>query len=107
MLATKLVCKTCSQASDLVTDAESGEIICTNCGMVNSNDKAFQTSTAEWRAFDHKQMRDRSRVGMPMTLTRHDKGLSTVIGRPNKDASGKGLDDSMRSMMQRLRTWDH
>jgi transcription initiation factor TFIIB len=75
--------------------------------MVNSNDKAFQMNTAEWRAFDHKQMRDRSRVGMPMTLTRHDKCLSTVIGRPNKDASGKELDDSMRSMMQRLRTWDH
>jgi transcription initiation factor TFIIB len=52
-------------------------------------------------------MMDRSRVGMPMTLTRHDKGLSTVIGIPNKDASGKELDDSMRSMMQRLRTWDH
>ncbi len=107
MLTSKLVCKTCSQASDLITDAESGEIICTNCGMVNSNDKALQLNIAEWRAFDHKQMGDRSRVGMPMTLTRHDKGLSTVIGRPNKDASGKELDNSMRSMMQRLRTWDH
>jgi transcription initiation factor TFIIB len=107
MLASKLVCKTCNQASEVITDAESGEIICTNCGMVNSNDKAFQQNTREWRAFDYEQMKDRSRVGMPMTLTRHDKGLSTVIGRPNKDASGKGLDDSMRSMMQRLRTWDH
>ena len=75
--------------------------------MVSSNDKAIQQGTREWRAFDYEQMKDRSRVGMPMTLTRHDKGLSTVIGRPNRDASGKGLDDSMRSMMQRLRTWDH
>lgn len=107
MLKSKLVCKMCSQTSDVITDAESGEIICTNCGMVKSTDKAFQQSTPEWRAFDYNQMRDRSRVGMPMTLTRHDKGLSTVIGRPNKDASGKGLDDSMRTMMQRLRTWDH
>ncbi|MGH9979129.1 MAG: TFIIB-type zinc ribbon-containing protein, partial [Nitrososphaeraceae archaeon] len=47
MLASKLVCKTCSEASDLITDAESGEIICTNCGMVNSNDKALQLNTAE------------------------------------------------------------
>lgn len=107
MLKSKLVCKMCSQTSDVITDAESGEIICTNCGMVKSTDKAFQQSTPEWRAFDYNQMRDRRRVGMPMTLTRHDKGLSTVIGRPNKDASGKGLDDSMRTMMQRLRTWDH
>jgi transcription initiation factor TFIIB len=107
VLANKLVCKTCSQASEVITDAESGEIICTSCGMVSSNDKAIQQGTREWRAFDYEQMKDRSRVGMPMTLTRHDKGLSTVIGRPNRDASGKGLDDSMRSMMQRLRTWDH
>ncbi|HZA70094.1 MAG TPA: TFIIB-type zinc ribbon-containing protein, partial [Nitrososphaeraceae archaeon] len=64
MLTSKLVCKTCNQASDLITDAESGEIICTNCGMVNSNDKALQLNTGEWRAFDHKQMGDRSRVGM-------------------------------------------
>ena len=107
MLANKLVCKTCSQASEVITDAESGEIICTSCGMVSSNDKAIQQGTQERRAFDYEQMKDRSRVGMPMTLTRHDKGLSTVIGRPNRDANGKGLDDSMRSMMQRLRTWDH
>ena len=107
MLANKLVCKTCSHASEVITDAESGEIICTSCGMVSSNDKAIQQGTQERRAFDYEQMKDRSRVGMPMTLTRHDKGLSTIIGRPNRDASGKGLDDSMRSMMQRLRTWDH
>ena len=107
MLANKLVCKICSQASEVITDAESGEIICTSCGMVSSNDKAIQQGTQERRAFDYEQMKDRSRVGMPMTLTRHDKGLSTIIGRPNRDASGKGLDDSMRSMMQRLRTWDH
>ena len=69
--------------------------------------RQFNRVLEEWRAFDYEQMKDRSRVGMPMTLTRHDKGLSTIIGRPNRDASGKGLDDSMRSMMQRLRTWDH
>ena len=70
-------------------------------------DKSSQQVTPEWRAFDANQMGDRSRVGMPMTLTRHDGGLSTVIGKPDKDASGQGLDNSMRSMMQRLRTWDY
>jgi transcription initiation factor TFIIB len=106
MLANELVCKTCYKFADVITDAESGETICTNCGMVMSNDKSFQ-HTPEWRAFDANQMRDRSRVGMPMTLTRHDKGLSTVIGKPDKDASGQGLDSSTRSMMQRLRMWDY
>lgn len=107
MLANELICKTCYKSADVITDAESGETICTNCGMVISNDKSLQQITSERRASDANQMRDRSRVGMPMTLTRHDKGLSTVIGRPDKDARGQGLDNSMRSMMQRLRTWDH
>ena len=107
MLANELICKACYKSADVITDAESGETICTNCGMVISNDKSLQQITSERRASDANQMRDRSRVGMPMTLTRHDKGLSTVIGRPDKDARGQGLDNSMRSMMQRLRTWDH
>ena len=106
MLVNELVCKTCYKFADVITDAESGETICTNCGMVMSNDKSLQHDS-EWRAFDANQTRDRSRIGMPMTLTRHDKGLSTIIGRPDKDASGQGLDSSTRSMMQRLRMWDY
>lgn len=106
MLANELVCKTCYKFGDVITDAESGETICTNCGMVMSNNKSLQ-QTPEWRTFDANQTRDRSRTGMPMTLTRHDHGLSTVIGSPNKDAGGKGLDSSTRSMMQRLRMWDY
>ena len=33
-------------------------------------------------------------------------GLVTVIGKTNRDASGQKMDESMRSTMQRLRTWD-
>jgi transcription initiation factor TFIIB len=33
-------------------------------------------------------------------------GLSTVIGRENKDASGQKIDTVMRSKIERLRTWD-
>jgi transcription initiation factor TFIIB len=106
MLSNELVCKTCYKSADVITDADSGETICTNCGVVMSNDKSLQY-TPEWRAFDANQMRDRSRVGMPNTLTRHDQGLSTIIGRPDKDVTGKGLDSSTRSMMQRLRMWDY
>jgi transcription initiation factor TFIIB len=106
MLASELVCKTCYKSFDVITDAESGETICTNCGMVMSNDNSLQ-QTPQWCVYDANQTRDRSRMGMTMTLTRHDQGLSTVIGRPNKDAGGKGLDSSTRSMMQRLRMWDY
>ena len=40
------------------------------------------------------------------SLARHDMGLSTIIGRTDRDASGNILDAAMRSRMQRLRTWD-
>jgi transcription initiation factor TFIIB len=85
MLANELICKTCNKFSNLITDAESGETICTNCGIVINTDKSSQQITRERHAFDAIQ----SRVGMPLTLTRHDRGLSTVIGSPDKDASGQ------------------
>jgi transcription initiation factor TFIIB len=33
-------------------------------------------------------------------------GLATVIGKENKDSSGRQLDASMNARIQRLRTWD-
>ena len=87
-----------------VTDPESGELICRNCGLVIS-DKA-QESRPEWRAFTSEEANDRSRTGIPSSLARHDMGLSTVIGRTDKDASGRAIDISMRSTMGRLRAWD-
>jgi transcription initiation factor TFIIB len=36
----------------------------------------------------------------------HDMGLSTVIGATGKDATGKPLSASMKSSIDRLRTWD-
>src|SRR5579863_1890832 len=36
----------------------------------------------------------------------HDMGLATIIGPADKDASGKPLSASMKSTIERLRTWD-
>lgn len=36
----------------------------------------------------------------------HDMGLATVIAPVDKDATGKPLSSSMRSTIERLRTWD-
>jgi transcription initiation factor TFIIB len=43
---------------------------------------------------------------MPTSLARHDKGLTTIIGRTDKDASGNKIDASIRSKMERLKVWD-
>ena len=86
-----------------ITDIESGEIACGICGRV-SPDKALE-SRAEWRTFSSEN-NSRQRVGSPSSLAFHDMGLSTIIGRVNKDSAGRNLDASMNYRMQRLRTWD-
>jgi transcription initiation factor TFIIB len=102
-MQTAIMCSMC-KSGKTVTDPESGELICRNCGLVIS-DKA-QESRPEWRAFTPEEANDRSRTGIPSSLARHDMGLSTVIGRTDRDASGRAIDISMRSTMGRLRAWD-
>jgi transcription initiation factor TFIIB len=101
------ICSIC-KSNQIITDNESGELICSKCGQVIS-DKIQQTGP-EWRNFDisssNESYDSRSRVGMSTSLARHDMGLSTIIGRTDRDASGQKIDPSIRSTMQRLRTWD-
>ena len=75
----------------LVTDVESGEIVCNHCGRVIDR---VQESRAEWRTFDSDSV-DKSRVGSPTSLAYHDMGLATVIGKANRDSSGRRLDASI------------
>ena len=105
-MQTSIICSTCNNDQTSVTDLESGEIICRNCGMVMLDN--IQETRPEWRSFTTSDDANntRSRTGMPLSLARHDKGLATMIGRANKDASGQVLDAAMRTTMERLRTWD-
>lgn len=99
-----IVCCKCDSGRQ-ITDLESGEIICGNCGRVSS-DKAIE-SRAEWRTFDSENNSSRrQRVGSPSSLAFHDMGLSTIIDKVNKDSAGHNLDAAMNYRMQRLRTWD-
>ena len=105
-----LSCSICKRSDKLVTDPESGETICSNCGMVIS-DKIQQINKPEWRTFDTEQIdnnnsNNKIRTGAPTSIARHDMGLSTVIGRTDRDASGHKIDAQMRSTMERLRIWD-
>jgi len=77
---------------------------CGKCGYVVS--EKINESGPERRSFSTQGGADTTRTGTPTSLTRHDKGLSTVINPANKDASGKPLSSSMKSTITRLRTWD-
>lgn len=88
----------------VITDPESAEIICSACGAVML--ERIQEDRPEWRAFNLEETNDKSRTGTPISLARHDMGLSTIIGRINKDSSGSKIDSQTLSTMKRLRTWD-
>src|SRR5919197_1540728 len=105
------VCSIC-KSNQIITDSESGELICSRCGQVISD--KFEQEGPEWRNFISSSSgsqsngnNSRSRVGMSTSLARHDMGLSTILGRTERDASGQKIDAAMRSTMDRLRTWDY
>ncbi len=96
-------CPSCSNEK-IITDSESGEIICVKCGRVISD--KLQEIGPEWRTFSTDETEAMTRTGIPQSLARHDMGLSTIIGRTDRDASGNKLDAAMRTTMNRLATWD-
>lgn len=88
----------------MLTDNVTGERFCGGCGYVIS--ERVEESGPEWRSFSKDEHDDRSRTGSPISLAMHDMGLATIIGHANKDATGKPLSASMKSTIERLRTWD-
>jgi len=71
-------CPECGGRS-FMEDQTRGELVCTHCGLVLKED--IIDTGQEWRAFDSEQMKRRARGGAPLTFTKHDKGLTTEIGK--------------------------
>lgn len=88
----------------LVTDNQTGEILCGSCGQVVI--ERMEDTDPEYRTNTQEQYLNRSRTGTPTSLALHDQGLTTLIGRDNKDASGNSLSGYMKETFSRLRTWD-
>ena len=104
MLQVSDKCPQCGKRT-LVEDAHTGELTCHNCGYVVSERAVDQGP--EWRSFSDEKGADRIRTGSPTSITYKDMGLSTMIGRSNRDASGRSVASPMRSTMDRLRKWDN
>ncbi|RLG95686.1 transcription initiation factor IIB, partial [Candidatus Bathyarchaeota archaeon] len=78
-------CPECG-SKKIIIDGRSGERICGTCGLVMAD--SMINEGPEWRAFSQDERESRSRVGMPLSFSVHDKGLSTMIGQVGKDAFG-------------------
>ena len=95
-------CPECG-STNLIHDYDTGETICGGCGLVLR--EQMMDKGPEWRAFTQEEKASRSRVGVPTSYSVHDKGLSTAIGRVDRDAFGRKLPLSTRLQMWRLRKW--
>ena len=75
------------------------ETTCEDCGLVL--DESPIDHGPEWRSFDDDE-HDPERTGAPITPTRHDRGISTEIGRKT-DGRGNDLPSKKRRQLGRLR----
>ena len=105
-----------------VTDPQSGETICNNCGMVIA-ENIQDDARPEWRSFglEHDN-NNKSRIGNPVLfllttiLKRWDifsyriffklTQPSTIIERINRDVNGIEINPAIHSQMERLRIRD-
>jgi transcription initiation factor TFIIB len=75
------------------------ETTCEDCGLVIEEQRIDHGP--EWRTFDDDESSSK-RTGAPLTVARHDRGLSTEIGRW-QDAGGTQLSARKRRQLGRLR----
>jgi transcription initiation factor TFIIB len=92
---TNAACPECT--GSLETDG--GEIACLECGLIVN--EYHLDHSASPRSFEDEEA-DPRRTGAPLTETRHDRGLSSEIGR-YRDAHGNRLSLQKRRQLSRLR----
>lgn len=95
-------CPECG-SMNLVQDYETGELICSDCGLVIS--EQMVDKGPEWRAFTREEKLSKRRVGAPEVYSIHNKGLPTYISPFNFDARGRRISPETKDLMWRLRKW--
>jgi len=81
---------------------DGGEKVCGGCGLVLDDNPIDHGP--DWRVHDAEEWKKRSRTGSPMTVLRHDGGLTTEISG-GKDGAGKSMTPRQKARLYRLRKW--
>lgn len=87
----------------IITDPERGEVYCGGCGLVL--EKNMQDFSQDSRSFTQESFMTQTRTGPGLSLSMHDRGLSTVIGT-NVDSTGHRISNKTKARFSRLRVWD-
>jgi transcription initiation factor TFIIB len=98
-------CSVCGRMHTSITDPESGEVLCSYCGLVIA-ERNLDPANPERRAFTTEESDKRARTVAPTSLSRHDRSLPTLMGKPSRDAAGHELDANARLTYKRLKKWD-
>ena len=101
-LTNEEICPRCNN-KEIITDSNTAEMFCAKCGFVITERVDNQGPE---RTFSDNNA-NKSRTGDKTSLTRHDRGLSSIINPINKDSAGNPLSASMKSSIKRLRIWDN
>ena len=100
-LGKNLQCGRCGKTS-IIHDSTNGEIFCKYCGIIIEQrviDSSYNT-----KIFDERI--DKRRTGTPNSISLHDYGLSTTIGKTNKDSRGNSLSSQVNHTIKRIRIQD-
>lgn len=89
--------------SSLIDDSQSGELICSTCGIVVAEQMADYGPEARSSTLEDK-MRLARATGQT-TYSQHDLGIATEISISTKDFSGKTINSQIASQMNNLRKW--
>jgi transcription initiation factor TFIIB len=87
-----LTCPSCNKDQTTITDPDSGEIICSNCGIVIL-EKIEDYIHSERRAYSMEEIDNRSRTGAPTSLALPDSGLSTIASIPLLNVAYFNIDE--------------
>jgi len=96
-------CPLCELYNTIIIDPKSTDTVCSKCGMVMT-DK--MDTWPGWQGNAVDELQGNNRTGPPLSLTRRDIGLSTVIGNENLDARRNQIKAVVLPTLRRLRTWD-
>ena len=100
-LGKNLRCGSCGKTS-IIHDSTNGEIFCKYCGIII--DQRAIDSSHDAKIFDDTNYK--RRTGAPILISVHDFGLSTTIGKTNKDARGNLLSSQVTYAIKRMRIQD-
>ena len=96
----ELICPECS-SRNIGLSSRDGHYVCLNCGLVL--DIPVIDTTPEYRIYSQEDAKQKERVGAPLSMLKVDKGLSTAIGKGERDAYGHLISPLQAARIKRLR----